>query len=143
LLALALLAPGAASAADSPTLATPVGLWQTISDVDGKPSGLVRIREENGTFIGIIEGIEDPAKRAGRCEKCPGARRDQPVMGMTILTGLHRVGDHFGGGDILDPDNGHIYSCKVTLVDAGQHLEVRGYFGISLLGRTQTWNRKE
>jgi uncharacterized protein (DUF2147 family) len=143
LLTFALTEPGAVSAADSPALATPVGLWQTISDVDGKPSGLVRIREENGTFIGIIEGIEDPAKRAGRCEKCPGARHDQPVMGMTILTGLHRDDDHFGGGEILDPDNGRVYSCKVTLADGGRHLHVRGYIGFSLLGRTQTWNRVE
>jgi uncharacterized protein (DUF2147 family) len=134
---------GCARAEENPALASPVGLWQTISDVDGKPKAYVRIREENGTYSGVIEDIIDPVKRAERCEKCPGARQNQPVLGMTILTGLHRDGDHFGGGDILDPDNGRVYSCKITLADGGRHLEVRGYFGISLLGRTQTWNRKE
>lgn len=122
---------------------SPVGLWQTISDVDGKPKAYIRIREQQGEYTGTIEDIIDPAKRDKHCEKCEGARHDQPVLGMTILTGIHRDGDHFGGGQILDPDNGKVYSCKLTLTDGGQHLDVRGYIGFSLLGRTQTWNRKE
>jgi uncharacterized protein (DUF2147 family) len=130
-------------APQDPAPASPVGLWQTISDVDGKPKAYVRIREQNGNYVGVIEEIIDPAKRAERCEKCPGERHDLPVLGLTILTGLHRDGDHFGGGEILDPDNGKVYSCKLTLTDAGQHLEVRGYIGISWLGRTQTWNRTQ
>jgi uncharacterized protein (DUF2147 family) len=143
LLGLAMLASGPLRAQDAAALSSPVGLWQTISDVDGKPKGYIRIREQQGEYIGTIEEIIDPAKRDKRCEKCSGARHDQPVLGMTILTGIHRDGDHFGGGEILDPDNGRVYSCKFKITEAGQHLEVRGFIGISLLGRTQTWNRKE
>jgi uncharacterized protein (DUF2147 family) len=142
-LALCLAGAGPLRAQENTALLSPVGLWQTISDVDGKPKGYIRIREEHGEFIGVVEDIIDPLKRAERCEKCPGPRHDQPLLGLTVLTGLHRIGDHYGGGEILDPNNGRVYSCKVTVTDAGQHLDVRGYFGISLLGRTQTWNRKE
>ncbi len=133
---------GAAHAQDA-TATSPVGLWQTISDVDGKPKAYIRIREQQGEYTGTIEDIIDPAKRDKHCEKCEGARHDQPVLGMTILTGIHRDGDHYGGGEILDPDNGRVYSCKLTVTDGGKHLDVRGYFGFSLLGRTQTWNRQD
>jgi uncharacterized protein (DUF2147 family) len=143
LLGIALLAAAPLQAQDAAALASPVGLWQTISDVDGKPKAYIRIREQQGEFVGVIEAIIDPAKRDKHCEKCDGPRHDQPVLGMTILTGIHRDGDHYGGGKILDPDNGKVYSCKFTVTDAGQHLDVRGYIGFSLLGRTQTWNRKE
>ena len=134
--------PGVAHAQDAAAV-SPVGLWQTISDVDGKPKAYIRIREQQGEYTGTIEDIIDPAKRDKHCEKCEGPRHDQPVLGMTILTGIHRDGDHFGGGEILDPDNGKVYSCKLTVTDGGRHLDVRGYIGFSLLGRTQTWNRKE
>ncbi len=142
ILAVILCLPVRAGAQES-AATSPVGLWQTISDVDGKPKAYIRIREHQGEYSGTIEAIIDPAKREKHCEKCEGARHDQPVLGMTILTGIHRDGDHFGGGEILDPDNGKVYSCKVTVTDAGQHLDVRGYIGFSLLGRTQTWVRKE
>jgi uncharacterized protein (DUF2147 family) len=122
---------------------TPAGLWQTVSDVDGKPEALVRIREVQGEFLGVIEQILEPDKRDSRCEKCDGERYNQPVQGMTIMTGVRRKDGGFGGGRILDPDNGNLYSCKLTLVDGGRHLEVRGYLGFSLFGRSQTWNRQE
>jgi len=121
----------------------PVGLWETISDVDGKPKGHVRIREIDGELRGTIEEILDPAKRDRRCNLCEDQRRDQPVLGLTVLEGMRADGDRFDGGHILDPENGHIYRCRITVVDGGRHLEVRGYIGFALLGRTQTWNRLE
>jgi uncharacterized protein (DUF2147 family) len=141
LLAVPLLAAPPSRAADSAPAVSPVGLWQTISDVDGKPKAYVRIREQQGELSGTIEEIIDPAKRDKRCEKCDGPRHDQPVLGMTILTGLRREGDHYDGGKILDPDNGNVYTCKVTVSADGQHLVLRGYIGFSLFGRSQTWNR--
>jgi uncharacterized protein (DUF2147 family) len=122
---------------------SPVGLWETISDRDGKPKGHVRIVEANGELRGTIEEIVDPNRRADVCDKCPGDRANKPVLGLTILTGLKAQGDAWTGGEILDPNNGKIYACRVRLIDGGRHLEVRGYIGISLLGRTQTWNRLE
>ncbi len=135
-LAVALCAPARADP-------SPVGLWKTVSDVDGRPKAFVRIREVKGEFLGVIEEIFDPEKRARHCEKCPGERHDKPVLGMTIITGIHRDGEQFAGGEILDPDNGKVYSCKLTPIDEGRRLEVRGYIGFSFLGRTQTWIRQE
>jgi uncharacterized protein (DUF2147 family) len=141
--ALLLLCSGGALRAQERAPDSPVGLWETISDVDGKPKGHIRIREAEGELRGTVEAILDPAKRDKRCESCSDERRDQPVLGMTVVNGMHRDGDHYGGGRILDPDNGKVYSCKMTLVDGGKHLQVRGFIGFSLLGRTQTWNRLE
>jgi uncharacterized protein (DUF2147 family) len=140
LAALAMLALACgAQAADPPE----VGLWQTFSDVTGKPEGFIRTRLVGDELRGVIErGMpgDDPNEL---CTKCPGERKDQRKIGMTIMTGLHHQDDHWGGGEILDPDNGRIYRCRVHAVDSGRKLEVRGYLGISLLGRTQTWVRAE
>jgi len=128
-------------------LSTPVGLWRTIDDNTGKDRSLLRIVETGGTLEGRVEKTlnrqpdDDPD---GLCRKCTGARKDQPIVGMTILTGLKKDGQGvWAGGEILDPGNGKTYRCKVRLVDGGMKLEVRGYIGISLLGRTQTWIREE
>ena len=75
------------------------------------------------------------------CGLCEGALKDQPVIGMTILRGLRRDGSGFGGGTILDPDEGRTYRCTATLRDGGRKLEVRGFIGVPLLGRTQIWVR--
>ena len=127
-------------AADSPE----VGLWQTISDKTGKPEGYIRITQVGDELRGTIErGMpgDDPNEL---CTKCPGERKNQRKIGMTIMTGLHRSDNEWwGGGEILDPDNGKVYRCKVRTIDSGRKLEVRGYIGFSLLGRTQTWLRAE
>jgi len=124
---------------------SPVGLWKTIDDSSGQPKGLVRIREVNGQFEGKVEKAfpkrgEDPAPK---CDKCDGARRNQPVLGMTILWGLSKQGDEYQGGEILDPENGKIYRAKMKLTDSGKKLEVRGFIGFSLFGRSQIWLREE
>ena len=124
---------------------TPVGLWKTIDDATGKERSYVRIVEVDGELQGKVEKIfdfpgDDPAHL---CDKCKGERKDQPVIGMTILWGLTDKGGVWKGGQILDPDNGKTYRCKMTVSENGQELDVRGYIGISLLGRTQTWLRLE
>lgn len=128
--------------ADEPS---PSGLWKTIDDSSGQPKGLVRIRESNGRFEGRIERIfpkpgEDPAPK---CDKCDGTRKNQPVLGMTILWGLAKQAADYQGGEILDPENGNIYRAKMTLIDGGKKLEVRGFIGLSLFGRSQIWLREE
>jgi len=124
---------------------TPVGLWRTIDDRTGKPRGLVRISEVNGQYQGKLEKTfpqpgEDPYPK---CDKCSGSRRDQPVIGMIILWGLTKQGEEYQGGEALDPENGKIYRAKMKLEDGGKTLHVRGFVGISLLGRTQVWEREE
>ena len=122
---------------------TPAGLWQTVSDVDGKPEAYIRIREVQGEFTGVIEQVLHPDKPNPICDKCPGERHNQPIVGLTIITGVRRDGDHFSGGKILDPDSGKLYSCILTLIDGGKRMQVRGFLGFSLFGRTQTWLRQE
>jgi uncharacterized protein (DUF2147 family) len=139
---LAAFLPAFAADPAPPATATPVGLWRTVSDVDGKAKGHVRIREENGELSGVIEAILDPAKQDEVCEKCDGALHNQKVLGLRFLWGMRRDGDGWRGGEILDPDNGNVYSCKMSLSADGRELRVRGFLGISLLGRTQTWYRE-
>ena len=122
---------------------SPVGLWKTIDDNTGKPRGLVRIMEVNGEYQGKVEKIftvpgEDPDPK---CEKCDGARQNQPVIGMTILWGLKKQGDEYQGGAILDPESGNVYRARMKLDGEGGKLSVRGFIGFALLGRTQTWVR--
>ncbi|MDH3505458.1 MAG: DUF2147 domain-containing protein [Nitrospirota bacterium] len=140
-MALALFLPPA----DAADLSSPVGLWKTIDDNSGKPGGLIRIAVIEGQYQGKIEKIfiepgEDPNPR---CIKCDGVRRNQPVIGMTFMWGLTKQGDEYNGGDILDPKTGRLYRAKMTLEDGGTKLNVRGFIGFSLLGRTQVWFREE
>lgn len=125
--------------------ASPVGTWKTIDDSSGEPKALVRIAQDGGgALIGTIEKLfrkpgEDPDPK---CDKCEGAKKDQPITGMQILSGLKPDGDEWTGGEILDPNNGKVYKAKARLADGGKKLEVRGFIGVSLLGRTQTWQRE-
>jgi uncharacterized protein (DUF2147 family) len=125
--------------------ASPVGLWKNIDDESGKPKALIRITESNGELRGKIEKLfKNPGEDQNpKCIKCEGALKDQPVIGMTILTGMKRDGDEYNGGQILDPNNGKVYSSKLTVIEGGKKLDVRGYIGFPMLGRTQTWLREE
>ena len=141
LLAALVLAATAARAADP----TPVGLWRNIDDVSGKPKALIRISESNGELQGRIEKLFRPAGQDPnpKCDKCSGANKDQPVLGMVFLSGLKKNGDDYSGGEILDPDNGKVYKGKITLIDGGKRLDVRGYIGVPMFGRSQVWVREE
>jgi uncharacterized protein (DUF2147 family) len=103
----------------------------------------VRIVEKEGEFLGTVVRIFDADAPNPACERCEGALKDKPVLGMTILRGLRRDGDGFRGGTILDPDEGRVYRCSAALLDRGRRLEVRGYVGLPLFGRTQTWIRAD
>jgi uncharacterized protein (DUF2147 family) len=123
---------------------SPVGLWRTIDDATGKAQSVVRIVENAGVLSGRIEHIFDSAPGwDGRCGKCRDERKDQPVLGMVILTNLRKSGDDYTGGEILDPESGNVYRCRLRVVEGGQKLEVRGFIGISLFGRTQLWLRDQ
>jgi len=125
---------------------TPAGLWKTIDD-DGKTEkSLVRITDAGGVITGKVEKIFDPAKANAKCEKCEGALKDQPVLGMTIITNVKQDPEEtnlWNGGEIVDPNNGKSYKVRLKPVEGGKKLEVRGYIGTPFLGRTQTWIRVE
>ena len=126
-------------------LDSPAGLWKTIDDKTGKERSLVRIVNNDGVFEGRVEQVfslpgDDPSHL---CKKCGGERKDQPIIGMTFLWGLKKDGDQYSGGEILDPKTGTIYRAKMKVIEGGRKLEVRGYIGWSLFGRSQTWLRQE
>lgn len=124
---------------------SPVGLWQNIDDVSGKPRALIRITESDGTLKGVIEkAFPAPSEDQNpKCGKCDGVNKNASIVGLTILSGLRKDGEEYTDGEILDPDNGKVYSSKVHLTDNGKKLSVRGYIGTPLLGRSQTWVRQE
>ncbi|WP_244815840.1 DUF2147 domain-containing protein [Caballeronia sp. Lep1P3] len=125
--------------------ATPAGTWQTIDDATGKPRAIIQIADEgNGQLSGkVVRGIGEFDHPERRCTACTDERKDQLIKGMTIITGTKPDGDAWDGGQILDPDNGKLYKCRMTLEDGGRKLVVRGYIGVSLLGRSQTWLRQQ
>lgn len=135
-----LLAASACAFADG----SPVGLWKNIDDATGKPKALIRITENNGELSGKIEKLFRAPEEDQNpvCQKCEGELKDQPIVGMTILSGLKKDGDEYNGGQILDPANGKLYKSKLSVIEDGKKLNVRGYIGMPMLGRTQTWVRE-
>ena len=126
--------------------ATPAGLWKTIDDETKQEKSLVRIADAGGSVSGKIEKLLDPTKQDTKCDKCADERKDKPVLGMTIIRNVKQNADDkalWDGGEILDPNNGKTYKVRMKPVDGGKTMEVRGYIGAPLLGRTQIWTRVE
>lgn len=123
---------------------TPVGLWKTISDKDGSATSEVRIVDNGGVLSGKIERRLDPkAKPEDTCTECSDDRKNKPIVGLEIIRGAKKVDgkDVWEDGKILDPGNGKNYTLRLTPIEGGKKLEVRGsVFGI---GRTQTWVRAQ
>jgi len=126
---------------------TPVGVWKTIDDGTGKEKSLIRISDAGGVLSGRIEKLLDAATpQDAVCKECSDERKDQPILGMTIIRSVRADDSDKGlwsGGDILDPNNGKVYRVRLKPIDGGAKMEVRGYIGAPLLGRTQTWIRAE
>jgi len=123
---------------------TPAGLWRTIDDNSGKPRSLVRISENNGEYSAVIEkGLLATDTPDAVCDKCKDERKGQRIVGMTIVKGIKLKDGHYEGGEILDPENGKTYRCLMKLDSTGNELEVRGFIGIALIGRSQIWTRVE
>jgi uncharacterized protein (DUF2147 family) len=118
-----------------------VGNWKTIDDETGKAKSIVEIYEKSGLYFGRVIDIFDKARLKENCVNCSGSDKDKPILGLTIIKGLKKDGQEYNSGKILDPKNGTLYKCKITL-NGSDKLNVRGYLGISILGRTQTWIRQ-
>lgn len=119
---------------------TILGKWKTIDDETGKAKSVVEIYEENGEILGKIISIYDKSKENDVCSKCEGNKKNKPLKGLVILQGAKKNGSSWDGGTILDPSKGKVYKCTLSL-ESENKLKLRGYLGISLLGRTQYWER--
>jgi uncharacterized protein (DUF2147 family) len=124
---------------------TPVGHWRTIDDKTGKVKSIVEIYEtSNGTLAGKVLKVLNSEKGPNPlCDACKGDKHNKPIEGMVITWGLKQDGNTWVGGKILDPKSGKVYSAKMTPIEGGKKLDVHGYMGFSLLGRSQTWLREE
>ena len=118
------------------------GKWKTIDDETGKEKGVVEIYEHKGKVYGKIIEIFEQNKKHLKCEKCEGDDKNKPILGLVIIKGLTKNEAIYDGGKIVDPKNGKKYHCKITL-DGKDKLIVRGYIGIPLFGRSQTWIRQK
>jgi uncharacterized protein (DUF2147 family) len=122
-----------------------IGVWKTIDDKTNQPASLIKIEEVNGLLQGtIIKTFPAPGEPPlVYCNLCKDDRKDKPLIGMKIMNGLKKDGvGTWSDGKILDPKEGEIYRVKVATED-GKKMDVRGYIGVPLLGRTQVWYKAE
>ena len=123
---------------------TPVGTWRNIDDKTGEPKAEIRITDNGGKLTGRIEKtLRKDAKPDAVCDECSDERKGKPIQGLEIIRNAQKAEgkDVWEGGRILDPENGREYSLRLTPVEGGKRLEVRGSFGP--FGRTQTWVRAQ
>lgn len=123
---------------------SPVGYWKTIDDVTHQPKSIIQIYANgdetlNGKVIRIFPNAGEDQNKV--CDACKGDKHNQKIVGMVILHGMKESGNKWEGGEILDPKNGKTYRCTFKLIQNGASLEVRGYMGIAVFGRTQIWQR--
>ena len=144
LITVAVLSLSAAAWA-APAEPTAVGLWEQVDEKSGKPESWFSIAEKDGVYVGTIVKMfpkpGDPAPEAWRCTKCEGAEQNAPVLGLALIKGMKRKGLSYEDGTIMDPRDGTVYRALMNLSPDGKQLEVRGYLGFAMLGRSQNWNR--
>ena len=114
-----------------------IGRWTTIDDNTGKPRSVVEISVSNGVLTGRIVDLYDKTRLQKLCDKCPGDRHNQRIVGLEIIRSMRWDEDAWNDGTILDPETGKVYDCKLWLEDG--KLQVRGY--VAFFYRTQTWTR--
>ncbi|MET0616619.1 MAG: DUF2147 domain-containing protein [Luteibacter sp.] len=123
---------------------SPVGKWKTIDDKTHEVKSIVEISENGGLLEGkVLQVLKSEHGPHPVCAECDGERKNKPIEGMTIMWGLKKDGDEWSGGQILDPAKGKIYKVTLKLEDGGRKLDVHGYIGFSLIGRSQEWVRAD
>ncbi len=139
LLLLTVGGPHPVCAADT---SSPIGVWKTFDDKTGNARAIVRIYADHGRLFGRIESTFTPGGEHRVCLPCKDERKDQPIVGLVIIRNMRQDGTDYDDGDILDPESGSVYRCKMHLAADGTRLVLRGYIGVPWLGRTQTWERQ-
>ncbi|WP_440121131.1 DUF2147 domain-containing protein [Tenacibaculum sp. Ill] len=117
------------------------GKWENRDEETNKVDSVIEVYKKDGKAYAKIVEITDKNRQEAVCDKCSGKRKDNPILGMNILTGLKKDGDEWSGGKILDPKNGKEYKCYIKL-ENNNKLKIRGYIGFAAFGRTAYWHRK-
>ena len=123
------------------------GTWRYIDDKTGEPKGLVKIEKQaNGTYAGTaLKATPRPGYTPKEfCTNCPAPYTNKPIIGMQVISGLKTEDQiNYTNGKIIDPVSGKLYSLKGKVSPNGKKLFLRGYIGVSAVGRSQTWLRVE
>lgn len=120
--------------------ASPVGYWKTIDDKTGQAKSILKVSNSGGQLYGTVVKLFPGALTV--CAECSGNLKNKPILGMTVMYGLRQDAPNsnsWSGGKIMDPKTGSVYRCSLSVADDGKTMNVRGYIGVSLFGRTQTW----
>jgi uncharacterized protein (DUF2147 family) len=123
----------------SPKLQSAIGHWQVVNS-DGSKGGKVDTYLVNGKLFGKVTAVRPGRTPKDTCDKCSGEYKNQPILGMVLMRDFHPDGDDWVEGTVVDPENGKEYKGKIWAV-GNDALKMRGYIGISILGRTESWVR--
>lgn len=131
------------SANAAPVVSTPIGYWKTIDDGSGEAKSIVQIWQtpDHKLYGKVVKLYQNPDKL---CSACQGQYHNQKILGMTVMQNFkqnEKTPAQWVDGEILDPKNGKTYHCNIHLTENNQKLNVRGYIGLPLFGRSQTWVR--
>ena len=116
------------------------GAWNSFDEETNRLESVIEVYEKNDQVFAKIIKITNLENQGATCINCSGERKNTPILGMNILTGLKKDGDEWSGGKILDPKNGKEYKCYIQLLDKNT-LKIRGYIGFSMFGRTAIWKK--
>lgn len=117
-----------------------IGKWKTIDDETGDAKSIVEVYSKSGKIYAKVIEILDLEHKNSVCIKCSGEDKNKSILGLIVIKGLTKDGSEYNSGEILDPKNGKLYKCALSL-ESKDKLKIRGYIGFSLLGRTQYWYR--